>query len=94
MSVYRTPAPPHLERWNVTPRRKWYVKIVRLFVNLRAKYAERREYNQYLRDLEDWKREYAQSRQITGKSMLVGAMNGRPLPRPPMPLPPPARIME
>ncbi len=44
-------------RWGVTWRRRWYVRVARVFVNLRAPYIYQREMEAYYRDLRQWKRE-------------------------------------
>lgn len=45
-------------RWNVPSWKKWYVRIVRIFLNLRSRYEEAREYKQYERSLKRWHVEY------------------------------------
>jgi len=43
-------------RWGVSPWRKWYVRIIRYFINLREQYKYRRAFNQYLRNIKYWEK--------------------------------------
>lgn len=97
MSPYRTPATPSIQlgpRWGVSLRKKWYVRIARLFINLREKYSYNREYRQYERDLADWKAKYGTQFYEVDHPLTNGPNWRQIYANPPMPAPPPIRISE
>lgn len=71
-------------RWGVTRWQRWYVKIARVFWQLRQPYAYQREYNQYLRDLNEWQEKWGS----------YNKYNVRWHNTPPMPVPPPIYVLE
>lgn len=94
MNPYRCNATPTIEqpvRWGVTKWKKMYVKVARIFFNLREKYSYQREYNQYLRDLADWQFRFGR-RPNKLRYMDYAYLKIERVP--PMPLPPPIRINE
>ena len=92
MSPYRTILPPPIQagpRWGVTFKRKLYVRVARFFFDIRAPYRYQRQYNQYRRDLADWKKKYENKPSSTGKKIShLFKM------KPPIPPPPPINISE
>ena len=100
MSPYRISTPPTVQlgpRWGVTFKRKLYVRVARLFTDLRSKYRYQREYNQYLRDLADWKKKYGDGWYTEDRPLTMERDKYfRYLHRVgiPMPLPPPIYINE
>lgn len=101
MDPYRSPSKQEEyfvigPRWGVSLWKKWYVRIARVVFDLREKYAEQREYNQYLRDSIRWDLEYGELKKNREALKLSnGYIYYRGYPAiPPRPCPPPVRIME
>lgn len=92
--MYRERAIILAPRWGISTWKKIYVRVARIFTNLRDRYSYQREYNQYLRNLDSWKRD---QEHIT---FQLNGFNGNQQTRirrrmqTPMPLPPPVKIME
>lgn len=82
MDPYRSSSLPVSSRWGITRWQKFYVRVARIFVDLRAKYSYQREYRNYERHLAEWREKYAN--RSTGFSLYTS----------PCPLPPPTRIEE
>lgn len=82
-------------RWGTTGWKKWYVRIVRLFMDIKAQYRYQREYNQYMRDLSRWWKDHGRRIEL----MVIWNEQTKkytrnPKTTPPMPLPPPIHIAE
>lgn len=100
---YRTPQQPEAltvvsERWGVTLRKRFYVRLLRRIFNLRAKFQESREWHQYQMalkryavELEEWKAHHRE----TGSCAICEndpciVRRARPV----GPVPPPVHLME
>lgn len=99
---YRTPPQPEApvigERWGVTSKRKFYVRLLHRIFNLRAKFQESRELHQYQMalkryavELEEWKAHHRETGPcaICGNNLCI-VRRARPV----GPVPPPVHLME
>lgn len=111
--MYRTQGERLGPRWGITWKKRWYVRIKRIFVDIREPYMAQREWNDYERRLAEyhraadaWNREdtwYDRAKRESEVHMRLWPDSRPTKPqlhffarkgRPPMPLPPPIRIME
>jgi hypothetical protein len=65
-------------RWGVSFRKKLYVKIARIFIDLKEKYHYARSYRNYLKRLAEWKLEMEEAHK-TCKGLKPKALKPMPL---------------
>lgn len=94
--MYRTQAIIPSPRWGATRWRKLFVRVARVFFDLRQKYSRQRAVNKYHRELRNWYSKADYYHQVIEGMPITstGGTDWRRLPIPPMPLPPPIEISE